>query len=41
MCDFDGDCGEDMDVECDADVDTGIDASDLGEDIDSTLEDDL
>ena len=41
MCDFDGDCGEDMDVECDADVDTGIDGSDLGEDIDSTLEDDL
>ena len=42
MCDFDSDCGADMDVECDIDVDTGIETdSDLGEDIDSTLEDDL
>ena len=34
MCDFDGDCGEDMDVECDVDTDVETD-SDIGEEIDS------
>ena len=40
MCDFDGDCGEDMDVECDVDTDVETD-SDIGEEIDSDFEGDL